>query len=74
MEIWIIASYIVGTITGYYITVNSVYMLAVTSTIDTLIENRYIRHREDKDGNIEFLEYDEKDDESSSSFKHDSDR
>jgi len=52
---WLALAYIVGTVFGLKLRMDRV----IGSTIDSLIENGYLKHRKKADGEIEILKYNE---------------
>jgi hypothetical protein len=52
---WLLLAYSVGTAFGLWINTKRV----VASTIDSLIENGYLKHRKDANGDIEILKHNE---------------
>lgn len=53
---WILIAYVVGTAFGLF-TQNFRGQWIVEKTIDNLIENGYLKHRKDANGEIEILKY-----------------
>lgn len=52
---WLLFAYAVGTAFGMWLNFRNV----IAKTIDSLIENGYLRHRKKADGEIEILKYNE---------------
>jgi hypothetical protein len=52
---WLLLAYIIGT--GFGLWIN--FKRAVGLTIDSLIENGYLKHRKDANGEIEILKHNE---------------
>jgi len=52
---WLLLAYAVGTAFGLYVN----FQRAVGSTIDSLLENGYLKHRKNADGEIEILKHNE---------------
>lgn len=52
---WLILAYVIGTAFGLW----TMFRQAADITIDSLVENGYLRHRKMPDGEIEILKYDE---------------
>jgi hypothetical protein len=52
---WLFAAYGIGTIFGLWLN----FQKAVEITIDSLIENGYLKHRKDANGEIEILKINE---------------
>ena len=62
--LWVFAGYIVGTLTGWYITrlsINSVFEAGVAATIDELVENGYIKTEKMPDGQVNLVKFDKGD-------------
>ena len=59
-EIWLLATAAVFTVVGWYFGYKSNSKVAVEHTIDTLIEQGYIKSRKNADGSIEILKHYEK--------------
>ena len=57
--VWLFGAYAVGTIFGIVVTLKSRMEGVIGHTIDNLIENGYLRHRKDRNGDIEILKYNE---------------
>jgi hypothetical protein len=55
VDLWFLASYIAGSISGVWLLSGSIYRTAARITIDTLIENGYIKTRTCEDGEIELI-------------------
>lgn len=55
---WLFLAYGVGTIFGLVVQ-NHNGRKIVEVTVDSLIENGYLKHRKDANGNIEILKYNE---------------
>lgn len=52
---WLFLAYVVGT--GFGLWIN--FKLAVGTTIDSLVENGYLKHRKNAEGEIEILKHNE---------------
>lgn len=52
---WLLLAYIVGTGFGLWMS----FQRAVGVTIDSLVENGYLKHRKNADGEIEILKHNE---------------
>ena len=52
---WLLFAYAVGTAFGMWLRMQSV----IGTTIDSLVENGYLKHRRGADGEIEILKYNE---------------
>ena len=52
---WLLLAYVFGTVFGLWVNFQKV----IGSTIDNLIENGYLKHRKNADGEIEILKYNE---------------
>ena len=56
IELFLLFAYITGTYMGYRMGRGSV-LNVISSTIDQLIAQGYIRHRKDKDGELELMKW-----------------
>ena len=54
---WLFGSYFVGSFATYFLMLKSTYIDATGKTIDTLIENGFLRHKRNADGEIEILKW-----------------
>ena len=52
---WLLLAYVAGT--GFGLWMN--FKFAVGTTIDSLVENGYLKHRKNADGEIEILKHNE---------------
>lgn len=52
---WLLLAYAIGTAFGLWMS----FQRAVGVTIDSLIENGYLKHRTNADGEVEILKYNE---------------
>ena len=59
--LWLFGAYVAGSVATYLLMLKSTFIDAADKTIDTLIEAGYIRTRKTKDGEIELLQWDYKD-------------
>ncbi len=57
--IWIFAAYAMGSVITYFIARRGILELAIEATISSLVQEGFIRHRRDKDGQIELLKWNE---------------
>lgn len=58
---WLLFAYVVGSVATYLLMLKATFVDAADKTIDTLIEAGYIRTRKNKDGELELLQWDAKD-------------
>ena len=58
---WLLLAYIAGSVATYLLMLKATFIDAADKTIDTLIEAGYIRTRKNKDGELELLQWDFKD-------------
>jgi hypothetical protein len=58
---WLLVAYIAGSVATYILMLKATFVDAADKTIDTLIETGYIRTRKNKDGELELLQWDFKD-------------
>ncbi len=56
MEVFILVVYCLGTWMGYRMGKGSVLSI-ISDTVDNLVKQGYIRHRKDKDGELELLKW-----------------
>ena len=59
--LWLLLAYIAGSVAKYLLMLKATFVDAADKTIDTLIEGGYIRTRKTKDGELELLQWDFKD-------------
>ena len=59
--LWLLGAYVAGSVATYLLMLKATFVDAADKTIDTLIEAGYIRTRKNKDGEIELLQWDFKD-------------
>ena len=58
---WLLGAYVAGSVATYLLMLKATFIDAADKTIDTLIEAGYIRTRKNKDGELELLQWDFKD-------------
>ena len=58
---WLLVAYIAGSVATYILMLKATFVDAADKTIDTRIETGYIRTRKNKDGELELLQWDFKD-------------
>ena len=58
---WLLVAYVAGSVATYLLMLKSTFVDAADKTIDTLIDAGYIRTRKNKDGELELLQWDFKD-------------
>jgi hypothetical protein len=59
--LWLFGAYVAGSVATYLLMLKATFIDAADKTIDTLIEAGYIRTRKNKDGELELLRWDFKD-------------
>ena len=59
--LWFFGSYIAGTVIGLGFGYASGARKAIEATIDQLVKNGFLRHRKNKDGDIEILKFNHED-------------
>ena len=59
--LWLLLAYVAGSIATYLLMLKATFVDAADKTIDTLIDAGYIRTRKNKDGELELLQWDFKD-------------
>lgn len=59
--IWFFGSYAAGTLIGIIIGYVTGARTAVELTVDQLVQNGFLRHRKNKDGDVEILKLNQKD-------------
>ena len=60
--LWLLGAYIAGSAATYYLFLKKNFLDATEATIDTLIDNGFLRVRKSDNGEIEILKWDAKDD------------
>ena len=58
---WLLVAYVAGSVATYLLMLKATSVDAADKTIDTLIDAGYIRTRKNKDGELELLQWDFKD-------------
>ena len=58
---WLLGAYVAGSVATYLLMLKATFIDAADKTIDTLIQAGYIRTRKNKDGELELLQWDFKD-------------
>ena len=58
---WLLGAYIAGSAATYYLFLKKNFLDATEATIDTLIDNGFLRVRKSDNGELEILKWDEKD-------------
>ena len=58
---WLLGAYVSGSVATYYLIVNQSVRSAAEQMVDNLIDNGFLRHKKDADGEIEILKWNEKD-------------
>lgn len=58
---WFFGAYAVGSVVTYVLILKSTFVDAASKTIDSLVENGFLRTRKSKDGELEILKWDAKD-------------
>lgn len=61
--LWLFGAYFAGSVATYFLMLKATYIDASGRTIDTLIENGFLRHRKTQDGEIELLKWNAADEE-----------
>ena len=59
--LWLFGAYVAGSVATYLLMLKATFIDAADKTIDTLIEAGYVRTRKNKDGELELLQWDFKD-------------
>jgi len=59
---WLLGAYVAGSAATYYLFLKKNFLDATEATIDTLIDNGFLRVRKCADGELEILKWDSKDD------------
>lgn len=60
--LWLFGAYLAGSFATYFLMLKSTYIDASGKTIDTLIENGFLRHRKNSDGEIEIMKWNDNSD------------
>ena len=58
---WLLGAYITGSAATYYLSLKKNFLDATEATIDTLIDNGFLRVRKSDNGELEILKWDAKD-------------
>ena len=59
---WLLGAYVAGSAATYYLFLKKNFIDATEATIDTLIDNGFLRVRKGDNGELEILKWDAKDD------------
>lgn len=59
---WLFGAYIAGSCATWYLFLRQNFLNATEATIDSLIDNGFLRHKRDKDGEVEILKWNQTDD------------
>jgi hypothetical protein len=59
--LWFFGSYVVGTVVGMAFGYAAGARKAIGTTIDQLVKNGFLRHRKNKDGDVEILKFNQED-------------
>lgn len=59
--VWFFGAYAVGTVMGMLFGYSSGTRRGVENTVDQLVKNGFLRHRTNKDGDVEILKFNQKD-------------
>ena len=59
--LWFFGSYAVGTVIGMAFGYTAGARKAIEATIDQLVKNGFLRHRKNKDGEVEILKFNHED-------------
>lgn len=59
--LWFFGSYVVGSVVGLIFGYTAGARNAISTTIDQLVKNGFLRHRKTKDGDIEILKLNQED-------------
>ena len=54
---WLLFAYVAGSVATYLLMLKTTYIDASGRTIDMLIENGFLRHKKNKDGEVEILKW-----------------
>ena len=58
---WLLGAYVAGSAATYYLFLKKNFLDATEATIDTLIDNGFLRVRKSDNGELEILKWDAKD-------------
>ena len=61
MLLWLLGAYVAGSAATYYLFLKKNFLDATEATIDTLIDNGFLRVRKSNNGELEILKWDAKD-------------
>ena len=59
---WLLAAYIAGSCATWYLFLRQNFLNATEATIDSLIDNGFLRYKRGDDGELEILKWNETDD------------
>ena len=59
--VWLLGAYVAGSVATYLLMLKATFIDAADKTIETLIKGGYIRTRKNKNGELELLQWDFKD-------------
>lgn len=59
---WLLFAYVAGSIVTYFLMLKATFIDASGRTIDMLIENGFLRHKKNADGEIEILKWNDNSD------------
>jgi len=59
--LWLLGAYVAGSAATWYLFLKKNFLDATEATIDTLIDNGFLRVRKSDNGELEILKWDEKD-------------
>ena len=54
---WLFGAYVAGSAATYFLMLKTTYIDATGRTIDQLIENGFLRHKKNADGEVEILKW-----------------
>jgi len=60
--VWLLGAYVAGSLATYYLFLKKNFLDATEATIDTLIENGFLRTKRGSDGEVEILKWNATDD------------
>ena len=61
MLLWLLAAYVTGSAATYFLMLKATFVDAAGKTIDSLVENGFLRYKRTKDVELEILKWNQED-------------
>jgi hypothetical protein len=61
MLLWLLGAYVAGSAATYFLMLKATFVDAAGKTIDSLVENGFLRYKRTKDGELEILKWNQED-------------